>query len=123
MEGGGIAAMESLLAAGHPFSAVFCANDQSLWGAKLVLHRRGLRVPEDLSLVGFDDLPQSKYMTPPVTAVRQHTFAMGQAAAWAMLHALGREMEAPAPAVPDILLEVRETTGPWRDPASAGLTA
>ncbi|WP_423600095.1 LacI family DNA-binding transcriptional regulator [Roseateles sp. MS654] len=113
MESGGIAAMEALLSAGHEFSAVFCANDQSLWGAKLVLHRRGLRVPEDFSLVGFDDLPQSKYMTPPVTAVRQHTFAMGQAAAWALLHALGRESVEPAPIVPAIQLEVRETTGRW----------
>ena len=117
METGGIAAMETLLGAGHGFTAVFCANDQSLWGAKLVLHRRGMRVPEDLSLVGFDDLPQSKYMTPPVTAVRQHTFAMGQAAAWALLNALGREMDEPAPTVPAIHLEVRETTGPCHEPA------
>lgn len=110
MEGGGIAAMEALLDAGLDFSAVFCANDQSLWGAKLVLHRRGLRVPETLSLVGFDDLPQSKYMTPPVTTVRQHTFAMGQAAAWALLNALGRASDEPAPEVPAIRLELRETS-------------
>ena len=112
MEGGGIAAMEALLAAGHEFSAVFCANDQSLWGAKLVLHRRGLKVPQALSLVGFDDLPQSKYMTPPVTTVRQHTYAMGQAAAWALLHQLGRAPEGEHPPVPPIRLEVRETTAP-----------
>ncbi|WP_067061154.1 LacI family DNA-binding transcriptional regulator [Roseateles chitosanitabidus] len=110
MEGGGITAMETLLASGHDFTAVFCANDQSLWGAKLVLHRRGVQVPEALSLVGFDDLSQSKYMTPPVTTVRQHTFAMGQAAAWALLAELGAAPEEPAPVVPAIRLEVRETT-------------
>lgn len=112
MEGGGITAMETLLDSGHGFTAVFCANDQSLWGAKLALHRRGIAVPEQLSLVGFDDLPQSKYMTPPVTTVRQHTLAMGQAAAWALLAELGRSTDTPAPVVPAIRLEVRETSGP-----------
>ena len=92
-------------------------KSETIGGAKLVLHRRGMRVPEDLSLVGFDDLPHSKYMTPSVTAVRQHTFAMGLAAAWALLNALGREMDEPAPTVPAIQLEVRETTGPCHEPA------
>lgn len=112
MEGGGMTAMEALLGGGHDFTAVFCANDQSLWGAKLVLHRRGLAVPQAVSLVGFDDLPQSSYMTPPVTTVRQHTLAMGHAAAHALLVALGRAPQAAAPEVPAIRLEVRETSAP-----------
>lgn len=110
MESGGMAAMEALLASGHACTAVFCANDQTLWGAKLVLHRRGIAVPGEVSLVGFDDLPQSQYMSPPVTTVRQHTFAMGRAAAWALLAELGRAPTAQAPDVPPIALQVRETS-------------
>lgn len=110
MEGGGIAAMNALLDSGHAFTAAFCANDQTLWGAKLALHRRGVAVPATISLVGFDDLPQSQYMTPPVTTVRQHTFAMGQAAAWALLAHLGAAAGREEPAVPAIRLEVRETS-------------
>lgn len=112
MESGGIAAMEALLDSGREFTAVFCANDQSLLGAKLVLHRRGVKVPQELSLVGFDDLPQSKYMSPPMTTVRQHTLAMGQAAAWALLAELSHAPKGPAPIVPAIRLEIRETTAP-----------
>ncbi len=112
MEGGGIAAMNALLDAGRGCTAVFCANDQSLWGAKLALHRRRIAVPAAMSLVGFDDLPQSQYMSPPVTTVRQHTFEMGQAAAWALLAQLRGAAGRNAPVVPPIALEVRETTAP-----------
>ncbi|MFT7721874.1 MAG: LacI family DNA-binding transcriptional regulator [Roseateles sp.] len=112
MEGGGIAAMNALLDAGPGFTAAFCANDQTLWGAQLALHRRGLAVPAAMSLVGFDDLPQSQYMSPPVTTVRQHTFAMGRAAAWALLAQLGAAAGREAPTVPPIRLEVRETSAP-----------
>lgn len=110
MEGGGISAMEALLTSGRRFTAVFCANDQSLWGAKLALYRRGVMVPAQMSLVGFDDLPQSQYMSPPVTTIRQHTFAMGQAAAWALLAELGAAAGREAPHVPPIQLQVRETS-------------
>lgn len=110
MESGGVGAMVRLLESGHRFSAVFCANDQTLWGAHLTLYRRGLRVPDDVSLVGFDDLPQSEFMTPPVTTVHQHTFEMGQATARALLAALGVETEASALDVPAIELMLRETT-------------
>ncbi|HEX2011461.1 MAG TPA: LacI family DNA-binding transcriptional regulator [Roseateles sp.] len=110
METGGVGAMEQLLASGRRFSAVFCANDQTLWGAGLSLYRRGLRVPDDISLVGFDDLPQSAFMTPPVTTVRQHMYEMGLAAAHALLQALGARIGAGELEVPAIELIDRETT-------------
>ena len=111
METGGAAAMAQLLEAGHPFSAVFCANDQTLWGARQVLDARGLRVPQDVSLVGFDDLSQSAYMTPGLTTVHQPIYEMGRAAAHALLRALGDDPAAGSP-VPDMRLIVRGTTGP-----------
>jgi LacI family transcriptional regulator len=111
METGGIEAMTRLLDAGHRFTAVFCANDQTLWGARQVLAQRGLRVPEDFSLVGFDDLPASAYMTPPLTTIHQPIYEMGRAAAHALLAALGAAPAATSP-VPDMRLIVRGTTGP-----------
>jgi LacI family transcriptional regulator len=111
METGGSEAMSQLLDAGHPFTAVFCANDQTLWGARQVLYTRGLRVPEDISLVGFDDLPQSAYMTPAVTTVHQPIYEMGRAAAHQLLAALGATPPRSDP-VPDLRLVVRGTTRP-----------
>ncbi len=110
METGGVEAMTRLLNSGRQFSAVFCANDQTLWGAGLTLYRRGMRVPGDVSLVGFDDLPQSAFMTPPVTTVRQHMYEMGQAAVHALLHSLGAPTETITTEVPAIELIERETT-------------
>ena len=88
-EEGGRRAAHQLLDAGLQFSAVFCANDQMLWGARLAFYERGLAVPGDVSLVGFDDLAQCRYMTPPVTTVRQPMHEVGQAAAYSVLQALG----------------------------------
>jgi LacI family transcriptional regulator len=86
-ESAGVMAVARLFAArdGAPFSAIFAANDQMAAGARLALHRRGIRVPEDVSLVGFDDLPYSSYMTPPLTTVRQPALEMGKKAAQLVL--------------------------------------
>lgn len=108
-EQGGEAAMNELLARDLPFTAVVCGNDQTLFGARLALMRRGLRVPDDISLVGFDDLPIARYMTPPVTTVRQPMFDIGLAVAAALLAALGAPVRRPV-AVPPISLMVREST-------------
>lgn len=101
--------MTRLLDSGAPFTAVVCGNDQSLFGARLTLMRRGLRVPEDVSLVGFDDLPVARYMTPPVTTVRQPMFEIGRAVAASLLSLLGAAAPQPMPA-PAVSLSVREST-------------
>jgi LacI family transcriptional regulator len=109
LETGGAEAMTQLLEAGHEFTAVFCANDQTLWGARQVLYERGIGVPEDISLVGFDDLPQSAYMTPAVTTVHQPIYEMGRAAAHKLLAALGASAPRGEP-TPELRLVVRGTT-------------
>ncbi len=70
------------------FTAIFVANDQMAYGARLGLYRCGIRVPEDVSLVGFDDQLTSAYTTPPLTTVRHPIFDMGRAAAQAVLDLL-----------------------------------
>jgi len=108
LETGGVVAMERLLDRGVTFTAVFCANDQTAYGARLALYRRGLRVPEDVSLVGFDDVPTSQYLTPPLTTVRQPIYDIGRQAADAIMQLIRKE-SVTRNAVP-LSLIVRETT-------------
>ena len=109
-EESGVRAVEQLLAQGRPFSAIFAANDQLAYGARLALYRAGLRVPEDVSLIGFDDQLSSRYTIPPLTTVRQPIFALGLAAAHAVLQWLAGEQ----PILPLFSTELvlRDSTGP-----------
>lgn len=91
-ESGGFRAMNQLLEARVNFSAVIAANDQMAYGARLALYRAGLRVPEDVSLVGFDDLPHSAFTLPPLTTVRQSVYEIGALAAQAMLDLLNKKI-------------------------------
>ncbi|CAB3810156.1 LacI family DNA-binding transcriptional regulator [Paraburkholderia fynbosensis] len=108
LETGGVAAMARLFARAPAFSAVFCANDQTAYGARLTIFHRGLRVPEDISLVGFDDLPTSSYMTPPLTTVRQPTYEIGRLAAQGIVQMIRKQPIALNP-IP-LTLVTRETT-------------
>ncbi|MGO1052272.1 LacI family DNA-binding transcriptional regulator [Crossiella sp. CA198] len=93
-------------------TAVVAANDQVATGARLALAEHGFRVPEDVSLVGFDDLPSVRYAVPPLTTVRQPAREMGRAAARAVLGLLdGAVPELPAFAAE---LVVRASTAPPR---------
>lgn len=108
LENGGLLAMNRLLDSGQLFTAVFTANDQTAFGARMALYRRGVRVPDDVSIVGVDDLSATAYATPPMTTVRQPLYEMGLAAAHALLTMLGHPM--PEVEVPPLELVVRETT-------------
>jgi LacI family transcriptional regulator len=109
-EQSGLDATERLLAAGHPFTAIFAANDRMAYGAGLALMRHGIRVPQDVSLVGFDDQPSAAYAFPPLTTMRQPTVEMGAAAARALVDELGgRGFTLPTFAT-DLIL--RESTAP-----------
>jgi LacI family transcriptional regulator len=81
----GLLSMETLLTRNQRFTAVFAANDQMAHGARLALYRRGIRVPEDVSLMGFDDLPTARFSIPPLSTVRQPMLEMGEAAARGVL--------------------------------------
>lgn len=85
-EPSGVMAVEMLLMRGQIFSAIFAGNDQMAYGARLALYRRGMRVPEDVSIVGFDDQAPSAYMIPPLTSVRRPPLEIGEAAGKALIH-------------------------------------
>lgn len=107
-EAGGMLAVSRLLERDAHFTALFASNDQMAIGACLGLHRRNLRVPDDVSLVGFDDLIMARYAMPPLTTVRQSVYEIGIEAAKAMLDLL-RGIK-PKAALPGPELVVREST-------------
>jgi LacI family transcriptional regulator len=112
LESGGQAAINALLDARVEFTAVFAANDQTAHGAMLALYRRGLNVPQDVSLVGFDDLPSSAFTIPPLTTVHRSTDELGEAAAEAIIDLI--ERRAPQSRVSSPTLAIRESTCPLR---------
>lgn len=76
----GAAAMQTLLTRDERPTAVFVASDVVAFGAVQAIHRHGLRIPEDIAVVGFDDVPLANYCTPPLTTVRMPTAEMGRRA-------------------------------------------
>lgn len=87
-EESGLAAANQLLDSGEPFTAIFAANDQMAFGAALALYQRHLRVPDDVSLVGIDDVPAASHAIPPLSTIDQGTHELGRLAATALLQLL-----------------------------------
>ena len=106
-EESGRQAVERLLDSRQRFSAIFAANDQMAFGAALGLHQRGLRVPHDVSLVGFDDLAGAVYSVPPLSTVHQPVYELGRLAAQALLQLLAGAT--PTLAMPPPKLMMRES--------------
>ncbi len=77
---GGFKAAQALLDLAQPPTAIFAANDVSALGAIEAARSRNLRIPEDLSIVGFDDIPRALYSYPPLTTVRQPLTEIGRLA-------------------------------------------
>jgi len=77
---GGYDGVRQLIKQGARFTALFCANDETAVGALLALEEHGLRVPEDISVVGFDDARSAAFARPPLTTVQQDFHAMGREA-------------------------------------------
>jgi LacI family transcriptional regulator len=103
---------KELLARKQPFTALFAYNDLSAIGAIWAFREAGLRVPEDVSIVGFDDVPAAAFANPALTTVRQPLQRMGQIAAKSVIDLI----EGNAAWVPEIAIEpdfvVRASTGP-----------
>jgi len=85
-EASGVLAVEMLMTRGRNFSAIFAGNDQMAYGARLAFHRRGIRVPQDISIIGFDDQAASSYMIPPLTTIQFPPVDIGVAAARGLLN-------------------------------------
>ncbi|CAA9225185.1 MAG: Transcriptional regulator, LacI family [uncultured Arthrobacter sp.] len=92
----GFAAGTELLASAAPPTAIFAASDQMALGVYEAARQRGLRIPDDLSVVGFDDLPEAGWASPPLTTVRQPLSDMGSLAARTLVRLIrGEAVESP----------------------------
>lgn len=107
-------AAESLLSLPEPPTAIFAANDAMALGAMAVAHRRGIRVPDDLSIAGIDDIPMAAAVWPSLTTVRQPLVEMGKAAAHYIIARSEGRHDAPLPGTFRHELVIRESTAPPR---------
>jgi LacI family transcriptional regulator len=103
---------KQLLARKKRFTALFAYNDISAVGSLWALREAGLRIPEDVSVVGFDDVPVAEFAEPALTTVRQPLQRMGQIAAKTVIERIENKAEY----IPEIAVEpelvVRGSTGP-----------
>lgn len=109
----GAQAMESLLTSQFNISAVFAASDEMAAGAMHMAARAGIRVPEQLSIIGFDDIRLSKMVHPPLTTVHQPLTEIGQAAASKLLQMTKTGQSEPSLILPHRIVErqtVKEIT-------------
>lgn len=85
---------KSLLDSGKEFTAIFIASDNVAIGGKAALREAGLKIPDDISLVGFDDIPWAQYADPPLTTVHLHAQELARRACLMLMDLLkGREPE------------------------------
>ena len=110
--------IQKLLTTDREFTAILCFNDISAMGSIRALYDAGLRVPEDVSVLGYDDIQSASFHMPSLTTIRQPLQEMGCAGAASLLRMLSGE------ALPHVLrvepeLIVRESTGPVREMSAA----
>jgi DNA-binding LacI/PurR family transcriptional regulator len=112
-EASGERAVNELLEEGVELSALFVASDAVAYGVLRAVRRRNLKIPDDLALVGFDDIPTSRYVFPSLTTVRLPAFGLGWAAADLLIRLINRADVEETQIVLDTELVVRRSCGAW----------
>jgi LacI family transcriptional regulator len=107
----GYPGIRELIRSRRQFTAIVCFNDVSAMGSIRALHEAGLRVPEDVSVIGFDDIQSAAYQIPSLTTIRQPLERMGRTAAQLLLKRLAGEVTTDLVYVEPELI-VRESTAP-----------
>jgi LacI family repressor for deo operon, udp, cdd, tsx, nupC, and nupG len=110
--GSGQQAIEALIAEGVDFTAVFCSNDEMAVGAINALRGRGLKVPTDISVVGFDDMDYALSSDPPLTSIRQPRREIGRQAMQMLIDLLSGDPLAAPRVTAGVDLIVRASTAP-----------
>jgi LacI family transcriptional regulator len=117
----GYVAAQKLLKKGGKFTALIAFNDFTALGAIRAFHEAGVRVPEDVSVMGFDDIQAAAYQIPGLTTLRQPWRQMGEQAGAQLLRMIGGEPVKSRDIVVEPELVIRETTCAYSDPgAGAG---
>jgi LacI family transcriptional regulator, repressor for deo operon, udp, cdd, tsx, nupC, and nupG len=116
IESGAVAA-ERLLGHADPPTAIFCFNDEMAMGVIQTAKRRGLRIPDDISVIGFDDIRFARFIDPPLTTIAQPMRAIGEGTVRLLLEILGGRSSPPESVTLPHTLIIRSSTAP---PDSAG---
>ncbi len=98
-------------------TAVFAANDQTALGVLRALHEQGRTVPDDVSVIGFDDTPEAGYFIPPLTTMRQHFEEVGRRALRMLVTQMEGQRDVPHELVPATLVQRRSVGPPPSPPA------
>jgi len=114
-EPSGYEAMKRLLGLSPRPTAVFATNDRMAAGAIRAAREAGVAVPQDLSIVGFDDIPVAAYLNPPLTTVHQPLYDLGAAAADLLFDLVKQRASRPARVVMPAMLVERGSAGPAPD--------
>jgi LacI family transcriptional regulator len=101
------------VSSGVDFDAIFAADDDSAIGAMTALQKTDFRVPEDIAIIGFDDIYVSQYLSPPLTTVRAPIEQAGYAAAQLLVNLIQQEAVDPAVLLPTELIIRRSCGCPW----------
>jgi DNA-binding LacI/PurR family transcriptional regulator len=109
---GGYNALHRLLEAGSDFTALVVGNDQMALGAMRALREHNLHVPGDVSVVGFDDIPEAAYFEPPLTTVRQDFSQLGEIGVRYLISRIRQPDEPPKQHIIFPQLIVRDSTTP-----------
>jgi LacI family transcriptional regulator len=109
-EESGEAAIDALLKSGRRFDAVFAGNDMMASGALQALNRAGVRVPDDVAVVGFDDIPLARHIG--LTTVQVHIAELGERALDRLLAILAGEEDSGGQELHKPELVIRSTTDP-----------
>jgi DNA-binding LacI/PurR family transcriptional regulator len=118
----GYPGVQQLLMRRRDFTAVVCFNDITAIGCVRALHDAGLKVPSDVSVLGFDDIQSAAYCVPSLTTIRQPLQQMGTLAANLLLKKMSKERQ-PDTVKVDPELVIRESTGPVRETRPAASVA
>jgi LacI family transcriptional regulator len=106
--------MEFLCAMGSSPTAIFASNDLSAFGAIEAIRQHGLRIPEDISVVGFDDIPQASLVYPKLTTVRQPLTQIGREAVILLLEYIADPAQGTRQVTLETQLIIRDSCGPPR---------
>jgi LacI family transcriptional regulator len=116
-EAAGLTMARALLDLPEPPSAIFAVNNLTTIGVLVALRERGVGIPADVSVVGFDDIPTAEILDPPLTVVQQPTYRVGARAADLLI----RRLREPSATIREVVLEarlvIRGSTGPVRGAA------
>jgi LacI family transcriptional regulator len=110
VENAGYEATKKLFKSKSKFSAIFASNDKIAFGAIKAIQEEGLKIPEDISVIGFDDIESSKYVNPPLTSIKMELVEMADLATKSIVASIEKDAKPSVNIVPVTLVE-RESCG------------